>query len=179
MTRLQDKYKNEIIPQLMDKSGFKNRLSVPRLGKIVINMGVGEGSRDIKILEQAMSGLTLIAGQKPLKTLAKKAVSGFKIRAGVPVGCKVTLRGKMMYEFFDRLVNVALPRVRDFRGLSSKSFDGRGNYSLGITEQIIFPEIDYDKFQKTQGMDITITTSTNSDQEALELLRLMGMPFKK
>jgi len=179
MTRLQDKYNNEVVPQLMDKSGFKNRLSVPRLGKIVINMGVGEGSRDIKILEQAMSGLTLIAGQKPLKTLAKKAVSGFKIRAGVPVGCKVTLRGRMMYEFFDRLVNVALPRVRDFRGLSNKSFDGRGNYSLGITEQIIFPEIDYDKFQRTQGMDITITTSTNSDQEALELLRLMGMPLKK
>jgi len=179
MARLHDKYNNEIVPQLMDKLGIKNRLAVPRLEKIVVNMGVGEAAYDVKILDEAISGLSLIVGQKPIKTFAKKAVAGFKIRAGVPVGCKVTLRGKMMYEFFDRLVNVALARVRDFRGLSSKAFDGRGNYNLGITEQMIFPEIDYDKFQKMRGMDIAIATSTTSDEQAFELLQLMGMPFKK
>jgi len=179
MPRLYDKYKDEIVPQLMDKLGIKNRLAVPRLEKIVVNMGVGEAAQDVKILDEAVSGLSLIVGQKPIRTLTKKAVAGFKVRAGVPVGCKVTLRGKMMYEFFDRLVNIALARVRDFRGLSNKAFDGRGNYNLGITEQMIFPEIDYDKFQKTQGMDIAIATSTTSDEQAFELLRLMGMPFKK
>ncbi|MEA3560463.1 MAG: 50S ribosomal protein L5 [Candidatus Omnitrophota bacterium] len=179
MTRMLEKYKNEIIAKMQDKFNYKNKLSVPKLEKIVINMGVGEGAHDVKILEQAMSELILIAGQKPIKTFAKKAVAGFKIRAGVPVGCKVTLRGRIMYEFLDRLINVALPRVRDFRGVPKNSFDKKGNYSLGIVEQTIFPEIDYDKVQRTQGMDVAIVISGGSDKENFELLRLMGMPFRK
>jgi large subunit ribosomal protein L5 len=179
MARLLEKYKNEIVPRMMDMLDCKNRLRVPRLEKVVINMGVGEGAHDIKVLEQAMSELALITGQRPIKTFAKKAVSGFKIKAGVPVGCKVTLRGEKMYEFLDRLINVALPRVRDFRGVPRDSFDKQGNYSLGIVEQTIFPEIDYDKVQRVQGMDITIVTSTGSAKENFELLQLMGMPFEK
>ena len=179
MARLYDRYKEEIVPKMMARFGYKNRLQTPKIEKITINMGVGEGAHDVKILDQAMKELSLITGQLPMKTFAKKAVAGFKIRSGSPVGCKVTLRGMKMYEFFDRLVNVTFPRVRDFRGLDPNSFDGRGNYTLGVTEQTIFPEIDYDKVQRVQGMDITIVTSADSDEESHELLRLMGMPFKK
>ena len=179
MNRLLEKYNNEIVPRMLEKFGSKNRLTVPRLEKVVVNMGVGEGASDLKILEQAMAELAVITGQKPIKTLAKKAVAGFKIRAGVPVGCKVTLRGRKMYEFLDRLINVVLPRVRDFRGVPKGSFDKGGNYSLGITEQTIFPEIDYDKVQRTQGMDVTIVFIGDSGKQNFELLRLMGMPFKK
>ncbi|MEA3328306.1 MAG: 50S ribosomal protein L5 [Candidatus Omnitrophota bacterium] len=179
MVRLLELYNNEIIPKMLDKFGFKNKLAIPRLKKLVVNMGVGEGAQDIKILEQAMAELAIITGQKPIKTLAKKAVAGFKIRAGVPVGCKVTLRGRKMYEFLDRLINVTLPRVRDFRGVPKGSFDKKGNYSLGINEQTIFPEIDYDKVQRTQGMDITVVFTGDSDKQNFELLRLMGMPFRK
>lgn len=179
MAQLYDKYKNEIVPQMMEKFGYVNKFQAPKIEKIVINMGVGEGAHDIKILDQAMAELALITGQRPIKTFAKKAVSGFKIRSGSPVGCKVTLRGMRMYEFLDRLLNVALPRVRDFRGLGRDSFDGYGNYTIGISEQTIFPEIEYDKVQRVQGMDITIVTSTDSKEEAYELLRLIGTPFKK
>ncbi len=179
MARLYDKYKEEVIPQLMAKFGYKNKLQAPKVIKIVVNMGVGEGAHDVKVLDQACAELALITGQRPVKTFAKKAVAGFKIRSGAPVGCKVTLRGMKMYEFLDRLVNVTLPRVRDFRGLGRDSFDGGGNYTFGMSEQTIFPEIDYDKVQRMQGMDITIVTSTDSKEEAYELLRLMGMPFRK
>jgi len=179
MARLYDKYKQEVIPQVMEKFGFKNRLQTPRLVKIVINMGIGEGAHDVKVLDQACAELALITGQRPQKTFAKRAIAAFKIRAGSPVGCKVTLRGMKMYEFLDRLVNVVLPRVRDFRGLDRDSFDGSGNYTFGVSEQTIFPEIDIDKVQRMQGMDITIVTSTASKEESHELLRLLGMPFKK
>lgn len=179
MVRLYDKYKEEVIPQLMAKFGYKNKLQAPKIIKIVVNMGVGEGAHDVKVLDQACAELALITGQRPVKTFAKRAVAGFKIRSGAPVGCKVTLRGMRMYEFLDRLVNVTLPRVRDFRGLGRDSFDGDGNYTFGVSEQTIFPEIDYDKVQRMQGMDITIVTSTDSKEESCELLRLMGMPFEK
>ena len=177
MSRLKDQYMNEIVDAMMKKFGYKNRMQVPKLDKIVINMGIGEAKENAKILEAAMSDMELISGQKPIKTISKKSVANFKIREGMPIGCKVTLRGEKMYEFLDRLVNLALPRVRDFRGISADAFDGRGNYSLGIKEQIIFPEIDYDKIEKLRGMNIAITTTAKTDEEARELLRLMGAPF--
>lgn len=177
--RLLEKYRKEIIPQMMQTFSLKNALSVPRLEKIVINMGVGEGIQDIKILERAMEELGLITGQKPVLRRAKKAIANFKIREGNPVGCKVTLRGKMMYEFMDRLINVAMPRIRDFRGVLPNSFDRAGNYTLGILEQAIFPEIDYDKVSRSQGMDITLVIkNAKSNEQAKELLRLFGMPFR-
>jgi large subunit ribosomal protein L5 len=177
--RLLEKYRNEIIPKMMETFNLKNKLVVPRLEKIVINMGVGEGLQDIKLLEKSMEELSLITGQKPILRRAKKAISNFKIRQGSPIGCKVTLRRAMMYEFMDRLINVALPRIRDFRGVSPDSFDGQGNYTLGMTEQNIFPEIEYDKITRTQGMDITFVIKTAKTREqAHELLRLIGMPFQ-
>ena len=177
MTRLQEKYQKEVIPAMIEKFGYKNIMEVPKLEKIVINMGVGEAKENQKVLESAVNDLTLIAGQKPILTRTKKAVANFKIRANMPIGCKVTLRRAKMYEFADKLVSIALPRVRDFRGISSKSFDGRGNYSLGIKEQLIFPEIEYDKIDKVRGMDIIFVTTANTDEEARELLRFLGMPF--
>ena len=177
MTRLQEKYENEVKQAMMDKFGYKNIMEVPKLEKIVINMGVGEAKDNSKVLESAVADLTLIAGQKPILTRAKKSVANFKIRENMPIGCKVTLRREKMYEFCDKLVSVALPRVRDFRGVSDKSFDGRGNYSLGIKEQLIFPEIEYDKIDKVRGMDIIFVTSAKTDEEARELLRFLGMPF--
>lgn len=177
--RLLERYRKEVASQLMSKFNYKNRLQVPRLIKIVINMGVGQGAEDIKILEAAVGDLATITGQKPVITRAKKAIANFKIRKNSPIGCKVTLRGAMMYEFFDRLVNVALPRIRDFRGVAADSFDGNGNYALGLSEQTIFPEIEYDKILKAQGMDIIIVMNAESAEEARELLRFLGMPFKK
>ena len=179
VTRLQEKYEKEIVSAMMDKFQYKNIMEVPRLEKIIINMGVGEAKENQKVLESAVNDLTLIAGQKPVITKTKKAVANFKIRANMPIGCKVTLRRARMYEFADKLMSIALPRVRDFRGVSSKSFDGRGNYSLGIKEQLIFPEIEYDKVDKVRGMDIIFVTTANTDEEARELLTLFGMPFKK
>lgn len=177
--RLLDRYRNEIIPQLMQTFGIKNKLAVPRLEKIVVNMGVGEAIGDIKILEKAMEEMGLITGQKPNLRRAKKAIANFKIRQGIPIGCKVTLRRKMMYEFMDRLVNVALPRQRDFRGVSNKSFDKGGNYTLGLPEQNIFAEIDYDRITHIQGMDITfVIKNAKNHEQAKELLRLFGMPFQ-
>lgn len=177
MTRLQEKYQKEVIPAMIEKFGYKNVMEVPKLEKIVINMGVGEAKENQKVLESAVNDLTLIAGQKPILTRAKKSVANFKIRENMALGCKVTLRKVQMYEFADKLVSIALPRVRDFRGVSSKAFDGRGNYSLGIKEQIIFPEIEYDKIDKVRGMDIIFVTTANTDEEARELLRFLGMPF--
>lgn len=175
--RLQEKYKNEVVQAMIEKFGYKNIMEVPKLEKIVINMGVGEAKDNQKVLESAVSDLTIIAGQKPILTRAKKSVANFKIRENMALGCKVTLRGAKMYEFADKLVSIALPRVRDFRGISDKAFDGRGNYSLGIKEQLIFPEIEYDKIDKVRGMDIIFVTSANTDEEARELLRFLGMPF--
>lgn len=177
--RLLLKYRDEIIPAMMERFGYKNKLQVPRILKIVVNMGVGEGSGDIKIIEKAAEELSLITGQKPIITRAKKAIANFKIREGQPVGCKVTLRRKRMFEFLDRLINVALPRIRDFRGLSIDSFDQGNNYTLGLSEQLTFPEIDYDKIQRPQGMNITIRTTAKSREEAIEFLRLFGMPFQR
>ena len=177
MSRLFEKYKKEIVPQLMNDFQYKNIHEVPALEKIVINMGVKEGVQDIKILDQLAMEVGLITGQRPVITRAKKAISNFKIRKGNPVGLKVTLRKKTMYEFLDRLVSVAMPRIKDFRGISPNSFDDHGNYSMGINEQIIFPEVEYDKVKKVQGMDITFVTSAKSNAEARELLALMGMPF--
>ena len=177
--RLLQKYKEEIVPELTKKFGYKNSLQAPRLKKIVMNMGVGAASQDIKILEQAMADLSLITGQRPALTRARKSIANFKIRKGIPVGCKVTLRGARMYEFLDRLVNVALPRVRDFRGVSSNSFDKAGNYSLGLKEQTIFPEINIDKVTKAHGMDVIMNITSGSKEESYELLRLFGMPFAK
>ena len=177
MTRLQEKYEKEIIPAMIEKFGYKNIMEVPRLEKIVINMGVGEARENQKVLESAVSDLTLISGQKPVLTRAKKSVANFKIRENMALGCKVTLRKANMFEFADKLMTIALPRVRDFRGVSSKAFDGRGNYSLGIKEQLIFPEIEYDKIDKVRGMDIIFVTTANTDEEARELLRFFGMPF--
>ena len=177
MTRLQEKYEKEIIPAMIEKFGYKNIMEVPRLEKIVINMGVGEAKENKKVLESAVSDLTLISGQKPVLTRAKKSVANFKIRENMALGCKVTLRKANMFEFADKLMTIALPRVRDFRGVSSKAFDGRGNYSLGIKEQLIFPEIEYDKIDKVRGMDIIFVTTANTDEEARELLRFFGMPF--
>ena len=179
MSRLKDLYKSEIIDAMVKKFGYKNTLEVPKLDKIVINMGVGEAKENSKVLEPAVKELETIAGQKVVTTKAKNSVANFKIREGMPIGCKVTLRGEKMYEVLDRLVNLALPRVRDFRGVSADSFDGRGNYAMGIKEQIIFPEIEYDKIDKVRGMDVIIVTTAKTDEEARELLRLFNMPFKK
>lgn len=175
--RLKEKYENEVVPAMREKFGYKSIMEVPKLEKIVVNMGVGDAKDNSKLLDAAVSDLTLIAGQKAVTTKAKKAISNFKIRQGMPIGCKVTLRGAKMYEFGDKLFNVALPRVRDFKGVSSTAFDGRGNYSLGIKEQLIFPEIEYDKVEKLRGMDIIFVTTAKTDEEARELLRLLGMPF--
>ena len=179
MSRLKDLYKSEIVDAMVKKFGYKNIMEVPKLDKIVINMGVGEAKDNSKILEVAVKELETIAGQKVVTTKAKNSVANFKIREEMPIGCKTTLRGDKMYEFLDRLVNLALPRVRDFRGVSADSFDGRGNYALGIKEQIIFPEIEYDKIDKVRGMDVIIVTTAKTDEEARELLRLFNMPFKK
>lgn len=178
MSRLKDKYVKEVIPGLKNRFGYKNAMEVPRLEKVVINMGVGEATQDAKAIDAAVNDLTAISGQKPVVTRAKKSIAAFKVRAGMPVGCKVTLRGERMYEFLDKLFNIALPRIRDFHGVSSKSFDGRGNYSLGLREQLIFPEINFDKVDKVRGMDVVIVTSAKTDEEAFELLKLMGMPFQ-
>jgi len=175
--RLKEKYENEVVKSLMEKFGYKNVMEIPKLEKIVINMGVGEAKDNQKTLESAVSDMTLISGQKPILTRAKKSIANFKLRENMPIGCKVTLRKEKMFEFADKLMNIALPRVRDFRGISSKSFDGRGNYALGIKEQLIFPEIEYDKIDKVRGMDIIFVTSAKTDEEARELLRLLGMPF--
>lgn len=177
MARLKDYYKNEAVSALMDRFQYKSVMQVPKLEKIVINMGVGEAKENAKFLESAVEDLATISGQKPIITKARKSVAAFKLREGMSIGTKVTLRGDRMYEFLDRLVNVALPRVRDFRGVSDKSFDGRGNYALGIKEQLIFAEINYDKVDKVRGMDIIIVTTAQTDEEAKELLRIMGMPF--
>ena len=177
--RLQERYKKEIIPSMVKKFGYKNTMQVPKLEKISLNMGVGEATQDAKFLDAAIADLTAIAGQKAVVTKAKKAISNFKLRAGMPIGCRVTLRNQLMFEFLDRLLNVAIPRVRDFRGISDRGFDGRGNFTIGIKEQIIFPEINYDKVLKIRGLNITIVTSAHTDEEAFELLRLFGMPFQK
>jgi large subunit ribosomal protein L5 len=179
MARLQERYQKEIVPQLAEKLGRKNALSLPRLQKIAINMGVGKALQDKNRMEQSAEQLGQIAGQKAQVTKAKVAVSGFRLREGNEIGCRVTLRGRRMYEFLDRLISIALPRIRDFRGVNPKSFDGHGNYSLGLSEQMVFPEIDPDKVTFTQGMDVTFVTSTNSDDEARELLRSFGMPFRE
>jgi large subunit ribosomal protein L5 len=179
MARLQERYQKEIAPHLEKKLGRKNRLSLPRLEKIVVNMGVGKALQEKNRMELASEQLSQITGQKALITKAKKAVSGFRLREDNPIGCKVTLRGQRMYEFLDRLISIALPRIRDFRGVNPKSFDGHGNYSLGLAEQLVFPEIDPDKVTFTQGMDVTFVTSTDSDDEARELLRAFGMPFRE
>ena len=177
MTRLVEEFENNIKPKLLEKFQYKNIHQIPKITKIVLNMGIGDAKEDSKILDKAQEELTLIAGQKAIKTRAKKAISNFKIRAGMGLGVSVTLRNKIMYEFFDRLINIALPRIRDFRGLNSKSFDGNGNFTIGIKEQIIFPEINYDKINKIRGLDITICTSANNNAEALELLKGFNMPF--
>ena len=178
MAKLREVYQERVVPALMKRFGYKNRMEVPKLGKIVINMGLGEAIQNIKILDSAVQELGQITGQKPVITKAKKSIAQFKLRTGMPIGCMVTLRKERMYEFFNRLVNVALPRVRDFKGLSGKSFDGRGNYALGIREQLIFPEINYDKIDKVKGMNIVIVTTAKTDEEGKELLRLLGMPFR-
>jgi len=179
MARLKAIYNDNVVPAMMEKFQYKSIMQVPKIEKIILNMGVGEAKENSKFLDSAVEEMTLIAGQKPVVTKAKKSISNFKVREGMSVGCKVTLRGDRMYEFFDKLVNIALPRVRDFRGVSKTAFDGRGNYALGIKEQLIFPEINYDKIDKIRGMDIVITTTANTDEEARELLSLMGMPFRK
>ena len=179
MGALKEFYYNDCVPALKEEFGYTNIMQVPKLEKIVLNMGLGEAVQNPKIVEGATQELTLIAGQKAVVTNAKKSIAGFKLREGMPIGCRVTLRGEKMYDFFSKLVNVALPRVRDFRGVSPKGFDGRGNYSLGVKEQIIFPEIDYDKIDKIKGLNISIVTSAGSNAEGLSLLRLMGMPFRK
>ena len=179
MSRLKDLYKDEIVEAMIKKFGYKNVMEVPKLDEIVINMGVGEAKENAKVLDSAVKDLEIITGQKAVLTRAKNSVANFKIREGMPIGCKTTLRGEKMYDFMDRLVNLALPRVRDFRGVSADSFDGRGNYALGIKEQLIFPEIEYDKVEKVRGMDVIVVTTAKTDEEARELLRLFGMPFAK
>ena len=179
MSRLKTKYNDEIVEEMMKKFGYKNIMQVPKLDKIVINMGVGEAKDNAMVLEAAVKDLETISGQKAVVTRAKKSVANFKLREGMPIGCKVTLRGEKMYEFADRLINLALPRVRDFRGINPNAFDGRGNYALGLKEQLIFPEIEYDKVDKVRGMDVIFVTTANTDEEARELLTLFGMPFSK
>ena len=179
MSRYRELYENEIVAAMTKKFGYKNVMEVPKLAKVVVNMGVGEAKENANLLDAAVKDMETITGQKAVTTKAKKSVANFKIREGIAIGCKTTLRGEKMYEFVDRLVNLALPRVRDFRGVSADAFDGRGNYALGIKEQLIFPEIEYDKVDKVRGMDIIFVTTANTDEEARELLRLMGMPFQK
>ena len=179
MSRYRDLYENEIVAAMTKKFGYKNVMEVAKLAKVVVNMGVGEAKENAKLLDAAIKDMETITGQKAIATKAKKSVANFKIREGMAIGCKTTLRGEKMYEFVDRLVNLALPRVRDFRGVSADAFDGRGNYALGIKEQLIFPEIEYDKVDKVRGMDIIFVTTANTDEEARELLTLMGMPFQK
>ena len=179
MNRLKEAYTKEVAPELQKKFGYKNVMQIPKLDKIVINMGVGEAKENNKVLETAANDLQIITGQKPVYTKAKKSVAHFKIREGMPIGCKVTLRGDKMYDFADRLFNLALPRVRDFRGVNPDAFDGRGDYALGLKEQLIFPEIEYDKVDKVRGMDVIFVTTAETDEEARELLRLLGMPFSK
>ncbi|HEY8425461.1 MAG TPA: 50S ribosomal protein L5 [Limnochordales bacterium] len=176
--RLKERYRREVVPAMMARFGYRNVMEVPRLEKVVINMGVGEAVQDPKQLDAAVADLTAISGQKPVVTRARRSIAAFKLRKGMAIGAKVTLRGDRMYHFLDKLINVALPRIRDFRGVSPDSFDGRGNYSLGIREQLIFPEIQYDKVDRVRGMDITIATTARTDEEAAELLRLLGMPFR-
>ncbi|MDD4183869.1 MAG: 50S ribosomal protein L5 [Candidatus Izemoplasmatales bacterium] len=179
MNRLQEKYKNEIMPALQAKFNYDSVMESPKISKITINIGAGDAIQNPKVLDDAVSELMQITGQKPVVTKAKKSIASFKLREGMPIGCKVTLRGDRMYEFFDKLITIALPRVRDFRGVNPKGFDGRGNYTLGVKEQLIFPEINYDKVNKIRGMDIVIVTTAKTDQEALELLKQFGMPFRR
>ena len=179
MARLREFYKDTVVPELVKQFGYKSVMEVPRIEKITLNMGVGEALTDKKLLDNAVADLAAISGQKPLVTKARKSVAGFKIRQGYPIGCKVTLRGERMWEFFERLITIAVPRIRDFRGLSTKSFDGRGNYSMGVREQIIFPEIDYDKVDRVRGLDITITTTAKNDEEGQALLAAFNFPFRK
>ena len=176
--RLKEKYQNEVVPALEQKFGYQNIMEVPKVHKVIVSMGVSDAVQDPKTLDSAANDMALISGQKPIITRAKKSIAAFKLRAGVPIGCKVTLRGARMYYFLDKLFNAALPRIRDFRGVSGDSFDGRGNYTLGLKEQLVFPEIEYDKVDKIRGMDITIVTSARTDEEGLELLRLMGLPVR-
>ena len=178
-SRLKDIYLNEIVPEMIKKFGYKNVMEVPKLNKVVVNMGVGEAKENVKLLDSAIADMAIITGQKPVQTKAKNSVANFKIREGMPIGAKVTLRGNQMYEFVDRLINLALPRVRDFRGVNPNAFDGRGNYALGIKEQLIFPEIEYDKVDKVRGMDVVFVTTANTDEEARYLLTLFNMPFAK
>ena len=179
MAKLHDYYRDQVVNELKNKFGYKSVMQVPRIEKITLNMGVGEALTDKKLLDNAVADLAAISGQKPLVTKARKSVAGFKIRQGYPIGCKVTLRGERMWEFLERLITIAVPRIRDFRGLSAKSFDGRGNYSMGVREQIIFPEIDYDKVDRVRGLDITITTTAKNDEEGLALLAAFNFPFRK
>ncbi|MFO7635972.1 MAG: 50S ribosomal protein L5 [Clostridia bacterium] len=179
MARLKDTYKNDIIPAMMEKFKYKNINQVPKLEKVTINMGIGEAKDNPKAIDSAVADIMTITGQKPVVTIAKKSVANFKVRQGMKIGCKVTLRGERMYEFVDRLIAIALPRVRDFRGLPQNSFDGRGNYTMGVKEQLIFPEVEYDKIDKVRGMDITFVTTAHTDEEARELLGFMGMPFRR
>ena len=179
MAKLHDYYRDQVVNELKNKFGYKSVMHVPRIEKITLNMGVGEALTDKKLLDNAVADLAAISGQKPLVTKARKSVAGFKIRQGYPIGCKVTLRGERMWEFFERLITIAVPRIRDFRGLSAKSFDGRGNYSMGVREQIIFPEIDYDKVDRVRGLDITITTTAKNDEEGQALLAAFNFPFRK
>ena len=179
MNRLMERYQNDVVKSMMEKFNYSSRMQAPKIEKIVINIGVGDAVSNSKLLDEAVNELTLISGQKPIITRAKKSIAGFKLREGMPIGCKVTLRGERMYEFLDKLINVSLPRVRDFRGVSNNSFDGRGNYTLGIKEQLIFPEIDFDKVNKLRGMDIVFVTTAKTDEEGHELLAQLGMPFKK
>ena len=179
MNRLQERYENEVVKSLMEKFNYSSKMQAPKIEKIVLNIGVGDAVSNSKLLDDAVNELTLITGQKPVVTRAKKSIAGFKLREGQAIGCKVTLRGERMYEFLDKLVNVSLPRVRDFRGVSNNSFDGRGNYTLGVKEQLIFPEIDFDKVNKLRGMDIVFVTTAKTNEEAHDLLKEFGMPFKK
>jgi large subunit ribosomal protein L5 len=178
MARLRDQYKAEIVPKLKEKFGYRNVMQVPRLSKVVVNMGLGDAIENVKVIETAAAEISIITGQKPVVTKARKSIANFKLREGVPIGVMVTLRRDQMYHFLDKLIAIALPRVRDFKGVSPKGFDGRGNYTLGIKEQIMFPEVNYDKIDKIRGMNITIVTTARTDEEGLELLRLMGMPFR-
>jgi len=179
LNRAREKYKNDIVPAMIEKFSYNNTLAVPKLEKIVVNVGLGEAKDNSKVIEAAIKDITTITGQKPIQTRAKKSIANFKLRAGMPIGVKVTLRGDKMYSFFDRVVNIALPRVRDFQGISAEAFDGRGNYTLGIKEQIIFPEISYENIDKIRGMNVIIVTTAKTDEESHELLRLFGMPFKR
>ena len=179
MNRLMERYQNEVVKSLMEKFNYSSKMQAPKIENIVLNIGVGDAVSNSKLLDEAVNELTLISGQKPVITRAKKSIAGFKLREGAPIGCKVTLRGERMYEFLDKLVNISLPRVRDFRGVSNNSFDGRGNYTLGIKEQLIFPEINFDKVNKLRGMDIVFVTTAKTDEEGHELLAQLGMPFKK